>query len=112
MRDVSLHVNVSWNVYGVSDTVEKRTCLSSALGQTLQRLSAHRIILDSILEMGMGGTWHVGRRDPGRDAFTREAARVGFLWKLSWGGAGKIDEREGSSNISVQCLFNNVWREV
>ena len=62
---------------------------------------------------GYGGTRHVGGRwDPGRDAFTREAARVGFLWKLSWGGAGKIDEREGSSNISVQCLFNNVWREV
>ena len=97
----------------VSQTLEKRTCLPSALGQTLQRLSAHRIILDSILVMGMGGTWHVGgRRDPGRDAFTREAARVGFLRKLSWGGAGKIDEREGSSNISVQCLFNNAWREV
>ena len=108
-----MHVNVSWNVYGVSDTVEKRTCLPSALGQTLQCLSAHRIILDSILVMGMGGTWHVGAwRDPGRDAFTREAARVGFLRKLSWGGAGKIDEREGSSNISVQCLFNNAWREV
>ena len=37
----------AWNVYGVSETVEKRTCLPSALGQTLQRLSAHRIILDS-----------------------------------------------------------------
>ena len=49
MRDVSLHVNVSWNVhvYGVSDTVEKRTCLPSALGQTLQHLSAHRIIYSS-----------------------------------------------------------------
>ena len=40
-------------IYGVSDTVEKRTCLPLALGQTLQRLSAHRIILDSILVMGM-----------------------------------------------------------
>ena len=59
---------------------------------------------------GYGGV--PGRRDPGRDAFTREAATVGFLRKLSWGGARKIDEREGSSNISVQCLFNNVWREV
>ena len=66
MRDISLHVNVSWNVYDVSDTVEKRACLPSALGQTLQHLSAHRIILDSILVMGMGGTLHVGgRRDPG-----------------------------------------------
>ena len=33
---VSLHVNVSWKVYGVSDTMEKRTCLPSALRQTLQ----------------------------------------------------------------------------
>ena len=97
----------------MSQTLEKRTRLPSALGQTLQRLSAHRIILDSILVMGMRGTWHVeGRRDPGRDTFTREAARVGFLRKLSWGGVAKIEEREGSSNISVQCLFNNAWREV
>ena len=87
----------------VSQTLEKRTCLPLALGQTLQRL-AHRIILDSILVIGMEGTWHVGgRRDPGRDAFTREVARVGFLRKLSWGGAGKIDEREGS--VSSVCLI-------
>ena len=90
----------------VSQTLEKRTCLPSALGQTLQPLSAHRIILDSILVMDMGGTWHVGGRwDPGSDAFTREATRVGFLRKPSWGGAGKIDEREGSSNISVHLIM-------
>ena len=108
MRDVSLHVNVSWNVYGVSDTVEKRTCLLRTNLTAFVSTPYH-----SILVMGMGGTWYVGGwRDPGRDTFTREAATVGFLRKLSWGGAGKIDEREGSSNISVQCLFNNAWREV
>ena len=61
-------------------------------------------IIIIILVMGMEGTWHVGgRRDPGRDAFAREAARVGFLRKLSWGGAGKIDERGGS--VSSVCLI-------
>ena len=42
-----------WKVYGVFDTVENRTRLPSALGQILQRLSAHRV---SSLGIGMGGT--------------------------------------------------------
>ena len=91
----------------------KKDMSSFGLRTNLTAFVSTPYILDSILVMGMGGTWHVGGwRDPGSDAFTREAARVGFLRKLSWEGAGKIDEREGSSNISVQCLFNNVWREV
>ena len=56
MRDVSEHVKVSWKVYGVLDTVENRTRLPSALGQTLQRLSAQRIMRESSLVMGIGGT--------------------------------------------------------
>ena len=62
------------------DTVENRTRLPSALGQTLQRLSMHRTMRESSLVIGIGGTRPVGGRcDPGRDAFTRESARVGFL---------------------------------
>ena len=55
MRDVSVHVKVSWKVYGVFDTVENRTRLPSALGQILQRLSAHRTMRESSLGIGMGG---------------------------------------------------------
>ena len=51
MRDVSVHVKVSWTVYGVFDTVENRTHLPSA-----QRLSAHRTMRESSLGIGMGGT--------------------------------------------------------
>ena len=54
MRDVSVHVKVSWKVYGVFDTVENRTRLPSALGQILQRLSAHRTMRESSLGIGMG----------------------------------------------------------
>ena len=36
------------------DTIEKRTRLSSALGHTLQRLSAHRTMRESSLGMGIG----------------------------------------------------------
>ena len=56
MRDVSVHVKVSWKVYGVLDTVENRTCLPSVLGQTLQRLSAHHTMREPSLVIGMGGT--------------------------------------------------------
>ena len=56
MREVSAHVKVSWKVYGVLDTAENRIRLPSALGHTLQRLSAHRTMRESSLGMGMGGT--------------------------------------------------------
>ena len=36
------------------DTVENRTRLSSALGQTLQRLSVHRTMRESSLVIGIG----------------------------------------------------------
>ena len=66
------------------DTIEKRTRLPSVLGHTLQRLSAHRTMRESSLGMGIGGTCpYGGWCDPGRDAFTSESARVGFLLKQS-----------------------------
>ena len=37
------------------DTVKNRTRLPSALGQTLHRLSVHRTMRESNLEMGIGG---------------------------------------------------------
>ena len=54
MREVSAYVKVSWKVYGVLDTTENRIRLSSALGHTLQRLSAHCAMRESSLGMGMG----------------------------------------------------------
>ena len=60
MRDVSAHVKVSWKVYGVLDTVENRTRLPSALGQTLQRLSAQRTMRESSLVMEIGGCFLLG----------------------------------------------------
>ena len=94
MRYVSVHVKVSWKVYGVFDTVENRTRLPSALGQILQRLSAHRTMRESSFGIGMGVTG--GRRNPETDDLTRESARVGFLRKESWGRDGKMVERDGS----------------
>ena len=44
------------SLIGVLDTVENRTRLPSALGQTLQRLSAQRTMRESSLVMGIGGT--------------------------------------------------------
>ena len=40
----------------VLDTVENKTRLPSALGQTLQRLLAQRTMRESSLVMGIGGT--------------------------------------------------------
>ena len=68
----------SWNVYGVSDTVEKKNMSSFGLRTNLTAFVStlyHSRFYSSNGHVG-------GRRDPGRDAFTREAARVGFLRKM------------------------------
>ena len=55
MRELSAHVKVSGKVYGVLDTAENRIRLPSALGHTLQRLSAHRTMRESSLSGGREG---------------------------------------------------------
>ena len=56
MREVSAHVKVSWKVCGALNIAKNRIRLPSALGHTLQCLSAHRTMRESSLGMGMGGT--------------------------------------------------------
>ena len=50
-----MHAKAHPKAVGVLDTAENRIRLPSALGHTLQRLSAHRTMRESSLGMGMGG---------------------------------------------------------
>ena len=109
MRYVSVHVKVSWKVYGVFDTVENRTRLPSALGQILQRLSAHRTMRESSFGIGMGVTG--GRRNPETDALTRESARVGFLGKRAGAGMERW-WREMDHSVWDQCLCSRWAKDV
>ena len=63
-------------------------------------LSAHRIILDSLLVMGCRGS---------REGCLHQGSRKGGVLAEAELGRGTW---ERSSNISFQCLFNNAWREV
>ena len=52
MRDVYAHVKVSWKVYGVLDTVEKKDTSSFS---PRADFAAQRIMRESSLVMGIGG---------------------------------------------------------